>query len=149
MRRDGLRGKPQFNWFYVRGLYAVMTISSLPGLFRGYFATVGSRLLGSPAYFCTYELLRLGVGIASIHCISYAVFRREFVERNEGQLFSRHYIVSGSFAGIAFWAVSFPVDSLKTRMQVLIDAGGRTCLPQHTGGVDSAQRSKQQIFVEA
>eukprot|EP00045_Choanoeca_perplexa_P021939 m.7878 g.7878 ORF g.7878 m.7878 type:complete len:296 (-) comp8962_c0_seq1:4-891(-) len=71
------------------------------GLFKGYGVTVGTRILGSPWYFASYE-----------------VMKRQFYKFNgEDKLRLWQSMLAGGTAGAMFWTGNFPVDSIRTRIQ--------------------------------
>ena len=69
------------------------------GLWRGFVPTLGMRLAGLPAYFGGYE------------------FSKQMLVKPGEQATSLELLLSGGIAGIAFWSVIFPLDTLKTKMQ--------------------------------
>jgi solute carrier family 25 (mitochondrial carnitine/acylcarnitine transporter), member 20/29 len=73
------------------------------GLLQGYLPTLGTRLLGSPAYFCSYEF-----------------FKGRLVASGAVEPGARLSLgLSAGFgAGICFWCANFPVDLIKTRVQI-------------------------------
>ncbi|EDQ85780.1 uncharacterized protein MONBRDRAFT_11618 [Monosiga brevicollis MX1] len=71
------------------------------GLFKGYPIVVGTRVVGAPFYFTSYELIK-----------------RQFNHWNDGRpLASWQTIMAGGFAGACFWGGNFPVDTVRTRIQ--------------------------------
>lgn len=74
----------------------------VPGLMRGYTATVGMRMVGLPFYFTSFELVK-----------------RRMMER-EGpgaKVGPGVALTAGGVAGTMFWVATFPLDSIKTRLQ--------------------------------
>jgi solute carrier family 25 carnitine/acylcarnitine transporter 20/29 len=72
------------------------------GLLKGYLPTLGTRMIGSPFYFCSYEATKN-------------------LLINEGNVDEKSMtigLLSGFAAGICFWSANFPVDLIKTRMQL-------------------------------
>ena len=78
----------------------------LKTLIRGYWPTVGSRLVGLPFYFLGYEAVRKYL--------------------SEGHEKPPEYVqpVAGACAGISFWTTCYPFDFTKTKVQ----ATGRTAV---------------------
>eukprot|EP01147_Barroeca_monosierra_P002699 gene2699-8115_t len=72
------------------------------GLFAGYRVTVLTRLIGSPCYFVAYD-----------------VCKRKMLERSGSSSPSQmQALIAGGIAGAVFWTANYPVDALRTRIQV-------------------------------
>ena len=84
------------------------------GLYRGYLPTLGTRITGSPAYFCTYETLKS------------FLLQHDLVEEQNPSAIG---LICGFFAGIAFWSINYPLDTIKTKCQIDKHHTG----PFHTG----------------
>ena len=109
----------------------------LAGLWRGYAATVGMRMIGLPAYFAGYEGAKRALmsGQAAQATPATSADRASTgTGRTAGRLNSAAAqppppppppppvstavtLAAGSMAGIAFWCASFPLDTIKTRLQ--------------------------------
>eukprot|EP00049_Salpingoeca_infusionum_P021912 m.4839 g.4839 ORF g.4839 m.4839 type:complete len:301 (-) comp4658_c0_seq2:186-1088(-) len=76
------------------------------GLYRGYTATVGTRLVGLPFYFVTYDTTKKYIRNSFETHTS-------FSETTISQLTS---MTAGGLAGMAFWTGNFPVDTIRTRV---------------------------------
>eukprot|EP00658_Telonema_sp_P-2_P025956 TRINITY_DN20472_c0_g1_i3.p2 TRINITY_DN20472_c0_g1~~TRINITY_DN20472_c0_g1_i3.p2 ORF type:complete len:187 (-),score=28.73 TRINITY_DN20472_c0_g1_i3:248-808(-) len=73
-----------------------------PGIFRGLGSTLVREIPGNVAWFGVYEL----VG---------SLFRN----KDTGELPSSGCIFAGASAGVAYWTLPFPADTVKTRLQVM------------------------------
>eukprot|EP00730_Choanoeca_flexa_P014346 TRINITY_DN6244_c0_g1_i1.p1 TRINITY_DN6244_c0_g1~~TRINITY_DN6244_c0_g1_i1.p1 ORF type:complete len:297 (+),score=41.04 TRINITY_DN6244_c0_g1_i1:116-1006(+) len=107
------------------------------GLFKGYTVTVGTRILGSPWYFASYEL-----------------FKRQFYKLNgESKMHLWQTMLAGGAAGAMFWAGNFPVDSIRTRIQTQRGARqtiGATALGMYReGGVGAFYRGFGAAFIRS
>lgn len=75
------------------------------GLFRGMFGTLCREIPGNVAWFGVYELMA-------------SKFRDE-----DGHVAPVGSIVAGASAGVAYWTVPFPADTVKTRIQTTSKPG--------------------------
>ena len=91
----------QFGNTYNGPLQAVRNLG-LRGLYQGYMPTLGTRLVGSPSYFMAYELTKR------------TLTDGDYVD-NDSILIG---LISGFCAGVAFWCAAFPIDLIKTRIQI-------------------------------
>eukprot|EP01116_Phalansterium_solitarium_P002188 TRINITY_DN1204_c0_g1_i1.p1 TRINITY_DN1204_c0_g1~~TRINITY_DN1204_c0_g1_i1.p1 ORF type:complete len:331 (-),score=-19.47 TRINITY_DN1204_c0_g1_i1:141-1133(-) len=80
----------------------------ITGIYRGFAATLATRLVGLPVYFGGYETARNWLG-----------------QRGEMSLWK--VAVSGSVGGALFWTTVYPIDLVKTRLQTQ-RAGERSML---------------------
>ena len=90
----------------------------LAGLWRGYAATVGMRMIGLPAYFAGYEGAKRALmsGQAGQHGGGNAA-TTQAQPPPPPPVSTAVTLAAGSMAGIAFWCASFPLDTIKTRLQ--------------------------------
>lgn len=75
------------------------TLAHVPALHRGAGATLARDSTGSLAYFSVYEGIKRNLGGAN------------------GQLSPFAVIMGGGFAGMANWAIAYPFDTVKSRIQ--------------------------------
>jgi solute carrier family 25 (mitochondrial carnitine/acylcarnitine transporter), member 20/29 len=90
---------------------AVVAQSGVAGLFRGYWVTVSTRVVGSPAYFVTYDLMKRWLRVGE---------RRDGGDDDDRLSWfgdSSRMLASGGVAGTAFFAACFPLDTIKSRVQ--------------------------------
>ena len=104
---DVVKNQLQFQSANVKQLYSgpydCARALGVRGLLKGYLPTLGTRLLGSPAYFCSYEFFKSRLLTSGmVH---------EDARLSIG-------LIAGFFAGICFWSANFPVDLIKTRVQI-------------------------------
>lgn len=83
------------------------------GLLRGYTATVCMRWVGLPCYFVTYDGAKRALLAAG----------------GDDALTTTTVLAAGGLAGTVFWAVSFPLDTIKTRLQAGGEGTSRAILP--------------------
>eukprot|EP01130_Rhizamoeba_saxonica_P011159 TRINITY_DN4619_c0_g1_i3.p1 TRINITY_DN4619_c0_g1~~TRINITY_DN4619_c0_g1_i3.p1 ORF type:complete len:173 (-),score=18.08 TRINITY_DN4619_c0_g1_i3:27-545(-) len=88
---------------YKKGVFdcasKVVQKEGVSGLWRGYSVTVMTRVIGSPAYFVVYDLVKAKLGDQSKEVASWKL------------------MASGAAAGTAFFTVNYPVDCVKSRVQ--------------------------------
>lgn len=83
--------------------FKVMRESGIRGVYRGLGPTFGREVFGSGAWYITYEGL-----------LKYS--RRDGRTRDEVGPIT--IALAGGAAGVVFWGLSFPIDVIKTKMQV-------------------------------
>lgn len=98
---DAIKVNMQTSKAAASGPIACARSLGIRNIYASYYPTVGTRLIGSPAYFCSYELAR-----SKLESWGYG--------NNKSFL----GLVSGFFAGIAFWSTMYPIDLIKSRMSV-------------------------------
>lgn len=69
------------------------------GFFAGLAPTIGTRLIGSPVYFGTYEAAK------------------RFLRQGDEPPSWWVLLTAGGIGGIAFWTANYPLDLIKTQMQ--------------------------------
>eukprot|EP01080_Neovahlkampfia_damariscottae_P008188 gene8188-16_t len=79
----------------------VLKTEGLKGVFQGFFTTCAMRFVGIPFYFLSYESTK-----------------NYLKNENEKHISSLVSLTAGGVAGACFWTVSYPLDQLKTRIQV-------------------------------
>jgi len=109
------------------------------GLFKGYLATCAMRFIGSPAYFGSFEFSK-----------------RQFKQKCPEVSPFVVSLAAGSIAGVTFWGVTMPIDTIKTNIQT---AQGRTAsasmlavvksIYKHDGGVRGFYRGFLPCIVRA
>jgi solute carrier family 25 carnitine/acylcarnitine transporter 20/29 len=92
-------GGPKYSSSFdvVRQLYRAGGVGNV---FRGAGATLARDGPGSAAYFATYEFLK-----------------RNLASSDDGHISLAAISVSGGAAGVVMWALIFPVDTVKSRLQ--------------------------------
>lgn len=93
--------KLQYNSFFSKPLDVVKSVG-IRGIYKGYVPTLGYLWIGAPAYFCSYEAAKSG--LIDNHILD-----------EKSNLVG---LISGFFAGVCFWSANFPIDMIKTRMQI-------------------------------
>ena len=90
----------------------VLKTEGFKGVFQGFFTTCSMRFVGIPFYFLSYEATKNYLKnendkkVSSVVSLSLIFFVVNF------------FVVAGGVAGASFWTVSYPLDQLKTRIQV-------------------------------
>lgn len=84
----------------------IVKLEGPAGLFRGYFATWGTRILGLPLYFAAQDVTKAKL-------VSLLPEDRR-APRQQPWWVS---VTAGASAGIAFWVACYPVDLIKTQKQ--------------------------------
>ncbi|KAG5867056.1 hypothetical protein JTB14_019122 [Gonioctena quinquepunctata] len=79
-------------------LMRIYTKDGVRGVFKGLGLTIGREVPGYAAYFYTYELLSRPDGDEPVS--------------------TARMLLAGGFAGVVSWVVTYPVDLIKSRMQV-------------------------------
>ena len=80
----------------------LLKINGMTGIYRGYFTTFLRDSIGDTFYYATYQAIPI-----------YLLNKSDL--NGEKDIFS--IIISGGFAGIAFWTFTYPIDLLKSRIQ--------------------------------
>nr|XP_023028387.1 mitochondrial basic amino acids transporter-like [Leptinotarsa decemlineata] len=79
-------------------LCKIFATEGLKGVFKGLGLTIGREVPSYSAYFFTYELLTRS--------------------DNDEPVSTGRMLMAGGFAGVASWLITYPVDLIKSRMQV-------------------------------
>eukprot|EP01100_Stratorugosa_tubuloviscum_P001287 TRINITY_DN1288_c0_g1_i1.p1 TRINITY_DN1288_c0_g1~~TRINITY_DN1288_c0_g1_i1.p1 ORF type:complete len:313 (-),score=112.62 TRINITY_DN1288_c0_g1_i1:185-1123(-) len=85
-------------------LYQTIKTSGLKGIFRGHSATIARETLGNAAWFGSYE---------------FACSKMMKEGETKDNLKGYQLISAGAFAGMCFWAIPYPADLIKSKMQII------------------------------
>ena len=108
------------------------------GLFRGLLPTLAREVPGNAAYFGVYEWLKRKFAAAQVRALArvrtvhtWPTSRRALQGVAASELGSLPLMVAGGAGGAAFWVAVYPVDSIKSRLQV-----DNVFAPKYRGALD-------------
>lgn len=100
-----LQTNSEFKGSFIKAAKHIVSTGGVKSLFNGSLATLARDGPGSALYFASYEL-------------SKAFLNKSVAKKDKDEVNLANVCLAGGIAGMSMWLVVFPIDTIKTRLQV-------------------------------